>query len=289
MVTQEALDAGRRHVVQLLIHPLQAAELQDQFHRRLGADARHAWDVVRSVSLQALDVRLLRRFQAAVPFPHRRLVIQLALPNAVVERHLHEWRYQLQRVGVSGENNGVQPLRLRLAAQGAEYVVSLIPFHLIDGYAERLHQPSHLWELRLQVLGRRGPLCLVVGVRLVSEGGAAHVERDGAVGGVPVGHRPEESVGESVGAAHLLAGGAGGHRLLNGVEGPVDHGVAVHQQQQLALRLKERSLSARLGCAICPALAPSGQFIPLDEAGDIIPQRPFQRPLDGGHECGQNI
>ena len=71
VLVQELLDLGRRHPFAVFDQALDGTELLDQLDGRLFTDAADAWNIVRHVAHQALEIDGLNRFEA------------VALPNTV--------------------------------------------------------------------------------------------------------------------------------------------------------------------------------------------------------------
>ena len=106
---------GRRHLVNVFVDTFQCTELQEKLDGGLLPEAGHAGNVIRWVTFDGLEVRVYGGHQATEPLSHRRFIVYLLLLDAVVEQHPHEGRHQLKGVGVSGKDNRLHFLLLRLS------------------------------------------------------------------------------------------------------------------------------------------------------------------------------
>ena len=227
--------SGRDHAVYIRIDALYAAIVLYQLDGGLPSDFRHSGNVVRRVTLQRLDVRLLSRTQASVVFSHRGLVVDISALYATAQDHPHRGRHQLEGVGVSRQYDGLHSLLRGLAAEGPQNVVGLVLLHLENGHVEGLHQPPHPGKLGPEPIGRLRPLGLVVGELDVPERGCRHIEGDCAVSRLPILDGLDEGVRECVDATHVLVRLAQGQGFPNAVPRPVHHSMAVHEHEQRRL------------------------------------------------------
>ena len=263
---ERALPLG--HLVEVVVDGLDGAELHEQADGRLLADAGDAGDVVGGVAAQGLEVDELVGGEAAVALADAGLVEDKLLGHAVLEHDADAGGDKLEDVRVAGEDKDVDVLGLRLLAEGAEEVVGLQAVELVDGDLEGLHEAADVGELLCELRGHLRALGLVGLEALVAEGGGGQVERDGEVGGLEVLHGLAEHLGEAVDAADLLAGGADGERTLDGMPGPMDHGMAIQEHQQ-RLGLQQ---ALGLGSYVCSA-RPDGHGTTPGKVGRIIARR----------------
>ena len=140
--------------------------------------------------------------------------------------------YQLKRVGVACEDDGVYLPFARLSAERSEKVVGFVAGKLEYGDVEGAHEVLDVVELGPEFGGSGRAVGLVLGEALVSEGGGGYVEGYGYVGGLPVAQGLEEYVEEAVDGADVLAGGAQVEWLAYGVPGAVNEGVAVYEDEE---------------------------------------------------------
>ncbi len=211
----------------MVVDGLQAAELLHQGQGGFLADARHAGNIVRRISHQALHVDELRRGHAVL-FPdgggvHRDGLLVGGQQNGSGVIH------QLQAVPVAGGQQGGTALCFAGGGQGAQDVVGFP-----TGFAH-LHKPQvgqQFFQHR-HLLGQflrhavAGGLVAVVG--LVAEGGGPLVPGDGHRVGLVGGEQVQQNVLESVdrvGVASVLR-----RQQLDAEKGPVDQTIAVQYHQ----------------------------------------------------------
>jgi diadenosine tetraphosphatase ApaH/serine/threonine PP2A family protein phosphatase len=207
---------------------VERAILADERGGLLGADARHARDVVRGVPLEAIEVRHERGGDAVVEVLHARWVHDRDLADALLGGdHAHVLGGELVDVAVAGEEQHVVAGLLAPEREGAQDVVALPALELADGHVKHAQELLDHGELLVQVRVHRRALCLVAGHHLHAHERLALVEgADDAVGPEAVHHldehveEPEQGVGRpSVRRAHGLA---------NRVERAVHEGVPVY-------------------------------------------------------------
>ena len=148
-----ALDLGR--TVQ---HRLHAAELHDQLHAALIADAGSAGNVVHCIAAQRHHVHNFFRRHA------QRLRHLCRIENQIVFlriQDLHLRRHQLHHVLVAGDDEDlVLPLR-GLAGQRADHVVGLKTLGFQNRNAQRFKRTTDIGNLPAQVLGHGFAIGLV--------------------------------------------------------------------------------------------------------------------------------
>ncbi|MCG3773224.1 MAG: hypothetical protein JW395_0028 [Nitrospira sp.] len=116
LVDQQGLDPGRRDLLDAAQEFFYRAELGNQLHRRLLADALHAGNIVRRVAHEPHDLHHARRLYAetfaafcfAEPLVFHRIV------DADVGRQ------ELEHVLVAGDDDNVEPGLLGLVRQRAD-------------------------------------------------------------------------------------------------------------------------------------------------------------------------
>ena len=169
-------------LARLLQQRVEVAELVQKLRRGLRSDARRARHVVDAVADQSLQIDHLVR-------THAELLDHLGLGQTLVLHgvpHDHAAPDQLHQVLVGRDDHRLAAHVAGLAGIGGDQVVGFIAgqLHAVD--AERRRRLAHQGELRRQVLGRGGPVGLVLVVEIVPEGLLRMVE-DGHQVGRPVG------------------------------------------------------------------------------------------------------
>ena len=240
VLPHEALDPGRRHLVHALDERLRAAELVDELHRCLLADAGNAGDVVGRIAGERLHVALLRGFEPAVALAYGVLVVDACIAEPGGEQHPDVRRDELQRVRVAGGDERVHAVLRAPCRDRAQHVVGLVAGRFEDGNAKGVHHLLHALHVAGQFWRDGGTVGLVLRVQLIAESALRRIERDGGVRGPVVGKGLEECGGEGVDAPYVLAGRADGERLRLPEREPraEDHRVPVHEQQQGCLPLR---------------------------------------------------
>ena len=218
--------------VQVVIDALDGAELLHQLYGAFLTDGGDAGDVVGGVALKGFHVDELLRGEAAEALPDLDFVEGELLGNLVLEEDADAGRDELEEVGIAGEDDGGEALGLGLGAEGAEEVVGLVAVHLHDGDAEGLHEAAHVGELSAEVVRHVRALGLVLLELLVAVSGRCAVEGEDDVGGTVIFHGPADHLGEAVDAPNLFSGLGDGEGVADGVPGAMDHGVAVHEEEE---------------------------------------------------------
>ena len=139
---------------------------------------------------RGLEVRLLVGRQAAETSADLGVAVYLAVLNGM-EDDPHPGRYQLECVGVAGENHRFDLLLLGGPGQCPNDVVALETLLFEYGYFECPHQFFHAVELVAKLRRSGRPVGLVFREPQASECRRGQVERYGAVGGRPFLDRPE--------------------------------------------------------------------------------------------------
>ncbi len=223
---------ARRHLVQVRVDPVQRAELAQQGHGGLLADAADAGDVVARVADQGLVVDQLVGFDAELVPDIGRTVVERLGELLTGQPNGDAIGGQLQQVAVSGQDRHGDVLAGRLLGDRSQHVVGLVALPLEDGNAKGRHQLADAVELGRQVFRHLGARRLVLGVDLVAER-PPRVEGDCQILGRVLLQQPQQDRGKPVGAGRRLAGfrrparGITGPR--QGVIGPVGQGVAVDE------------------------------------------------------------
>ena len=222
-------DVGGRHLVQPGDEALDVAELLNQRGRRLGPDLGNPGDVVDGVAHERHVLHDLVRAHADALGDVGEA--GLLLGHGVVE--LHVLVDELHQVLVAGDDAHVEALRHRVAGGRSDHVVGLVAGRLQRRDVEGLDHVAHQRELRDQVVGRRRPVRLVVGVDGLPEDASVTVPGDGDVRRLPVAQRLEQHVGEAVDrvGGHPLAVREVGDRVV----GAEDVGAAVDESQEGSL------------------------------------------------------
>ena len=151
------------------------AIFDDQLRRGLDADAGHARHVVGGIAGQRLHLdHLLRRH---AEFLDHLGNADAAVLHGVVHRDLVG--HELHQVLVGGDDGGAGAALAGDPRIGRDQIVGLEAALLEAGQVERAHGVADQRELRDQVVRRRRPVRLVVGIELVAERDLGLVEDDG--------------------------------------------------------------------------------------------------------------
>ena len=225
MGDQQLAALGRLHRGGRGEHALEVPELGQQLAGGLGSDTGHAGHVVHAVAHQRQQVGHLLR-AAAVSLAHLVRTDCLLLDRVL---HDHAGPDQLHQVLVGGHDRDAPARVHRRLGVCRDQVVRLPVGKLDRRHVERLGGIPHQRELRDQLGGRLGALCLIGVVDPIAERGPPGVEDHRQVSADMVLQQPCQHVGE---AEHGVDGGAvrPGHRR-QGVEGAEDEARAVHQHQ----------------------------------------------------------
>ena len=210
---------------------VEAIELRQPLRGGLGADAGDAGQVVAGLPHQGRELGVARGGDEILRLDRlRRHAREVGDAPQGVE-HGDAVVDELQRVAVAGDDEHLEALRLGLGGEGADEVVGLVAGQLDVGDPQRVEDLLDEGHLPLELLGRRRPLGLVLGVLLGAEGRAGDVERDGQVRGPLVAQDVDEHRGEAEHRVGVLprAGGEVLHRERE--ERAVRHRVAIDQQQ----------------------------------------------------------
>ncbi len=204
-VLGEALPELALDLVEVLVDPVQRAELLEQAAGRLLADPRHAGDVVARVALEGLVVEHLV-WAEAVSVHHLRLVVDDRRGDAHPRREQADVVvHELEPVEVARHDHRVHPLRGRLLRQGADDVIGLVALQLPDRHAHHRRDLAHDRELGPQVVRHARPALLVLGVRVETELRLAHVEADHRVVRLHVLHAAQDDLQEPEHGVHERA------------------------------------------------------------------------------------
>ena len=141
-------------VVQMRIYAVQRAEIVQQLHGGLFADARHARDVVRRVAHQRFEVDQVNRVEP-VFFAELPGIIGLigGLPHFGRDQtHGRAAADQLQAVPVAGDDYAVVAVLVRAAADRADQVVRLVARQFAARQPHRVQHFFHHRQLRCQLI-----------------------------------------------------------------------------------------------------------------------------------------
>ena len=216
-------------LVRLREKRFQIAVLIDQFGGSLDADALDARHVIGAVAGQRLHLDHLVGADAELldhVFGADGLVLHAVPQRDAVADELHQ-------VLVRRDDGDVHALLGGLGRVGGDQVVGLVVLHLHGGDVHRLGRLADQRELRDQVLGRIGAVCLVVGIDVIAERLARLVENHRDVVGLGVLDKLQQHTGIDVGgvggravrARHLRAAAA-----HPGEVGPEDEPGSVDQE-----------------------------------------------------------
>ena len=192
-------------------------------------DAR---DIVGRVSFERLYIRDDLGAESAVAFLDSGYVVERLVAHGVAEQDPYPRGYELEGIGVAGEDYGVYLPLACLTAKRAKKVVGLVSGPLEYGHAKRAHEVLDMVELRPEFRGRWRTVRLVLGEPLVPECGSGDVERHGNVGGIPVAQRLQEYVHIAEYGANVFACGAQVERLAYSVPGAMNERVAVYEDEE---------------------------------------------------------
>ena len=215
----------------MVVDALYGAIVEQELDRGLAPDPGDAGYVVGRVALEGLDVRDRFRAESAVAFFDGGLIVERPVAHGVAEKHPDPGGYQLESIGVTGEDYGLDLLLASLATERPEKVVGLVSGLLEYGHPKGAHEVLDMVELRPEFRGRGRAMGLVLGESLVPECGGRNIEGYGYMGGLPVAQRLQEYVHVAEDGANILAGGAQAEGLAYGVPGAVDESVAVYEDE----------------------------------------------------------
>ena len=216
--------------VQMVVHAVQGAEVLDQGHGGLFADALHTRNVVGGVAHQALHLDELLGLDAVLFVDGIQIhgLRFAAAHGAGGQQHGGGLAHQLQAVAVSRGQKAVVPAGLAGSGQRAQNVVglpALCRYLAVAQVGEQFFQDGHL----LGQLVRHGVAgALVAGIHFVAEGGVLQIEGHGHLVGLTL---PEQGIHniqkaeDGIGIAAVLGG-----QQLDAVKGTVGNAVAVNDQ-----------------------------------------------------------
>ena len=216
--------------VQMVVHAVQGAEVLDQGHGGLFADALHARNVVGGVAHQALHLDELLGLNAVLFVDGIQIhgLRFAAAHGAGGQQHGGGLAHQLQAVAVSRGQKAVVPAGLAGSGQRAQNVVglpALCRYLTVAQVGEQFFQDGHL----LGQLVRHGVAgALVAVIHFVAEGGVLQIEGHGHLVGLTL---PEQGIHniqkaeDGIGIAAVLGG-----QQLDAVKGTVGNAVAVNDQ-----------------------------------------------------------
>ena len=219
--------------VEVGVDALKRAELLQYGGRRLLADPGDARNVVGGITLERLEVDHLRRLEA-ISFAHPRGVVVHGLLDAAPGDHQRRvLADQLEHVQVARHDGRLDVLRLGLADQRGDHIVSLIAGELARWDAERTDDLANHRELVAQVIGHLLAGRLVVGILLVAEGRAGQIERSNHEVGLNVLEAAQHDAPEAEHGVHELALAGRQGRVHEREIGPVDEPIRVEEHQPL--------------------------------------------------------
>jgi hypothetical protein len=227
-VVAQLLPQGAFDLVQVLVDAVEGLVLLKERCGGLLPHARHAGHVVRGVAREGKKVQKLSGRQAVLLL-HRRRVVTHA-PGLV--EHRHRAPHQLQGVLVRGDDHN-RPIFLGApVGQGGDQVVGFVAGQDRLGQPPGLHQVPRQGQLKPQRVLDGFSVGLVIGVGLVTEGGAGRIETDDQPRGFFLFEDFQEHAGETVEGADGLAAGIVQRR--EGVVRPVQVTVGVNENEGTA-------------------------------------------------------
>ena len=161
-VRLQPLPVGRAlHLVGVLEHRLDRAELAHQVARALVADPGDAGDVVDRVADEREHVHDPLGRNAPLLLDGLAVVARRAGAVAARVQHAHVVLYELKQVLVGGDHHDPDPALARLAHERRDHVVGLEAGHLDERHAQRLADAPDVGQLQREVLvhRRRGSPC----------------------------------------------------------------------------------------------------------------------------------
>ena len=216
-------------------HILDGAVGQQQFRGRLGADARHAWDVVGRIAHESLEVDELQRLKAVLLLEGRRVVI-LDLRDALLGQEDAQIRpHELQGVAVTRDDAHIVALGRSLRRERADDVIGLVVVFLEERDAHVRGELAQKRELREEFLRRLVARAFVVGIALRAEGVAALVKGQHHEVGLLLGHELRQHVREAEDGPRRLAVRVAETRQC--VKGTEDQAAAVEDEEALLLAI----------------------------------------------------
>ena len=228
---------------------VEVAVLHDEGGGLLGTNARHAWDVVGGVTLEAVEVRHEVGRDAVVEVIDALGSHDLDLRDALLcGDDLHVLRSQLVHVTVTGKQQHLVARCLAASCEGAQDVVALPALELANRHVERAQQVLDHGELLVESFVHGRALGFVLGELLHAHLWLALVESaDDAVWMEGLDHLDEhvEEPKEGVGGATVRSG----HGLHDRVVRTVHERVAVDNGYGSArgVRLGSRGRGCLLG------------------------------------------
>ncbi len=173
------------------------AVFADQLGRGLDADAGHARHVIGRIADQRLHLDdLVRRHAEFLDHLGAAdlLVLHGVEQNDAVVDELHQ-------ILVRRDDGGGGAGRAGLPRIGRDQVVGLKALLLQARNIESVHRLADQRKLRAQIVGRIGPVRLVVGIHLGAEGALGEVEHHGKVGGLLLGFHVAQELPQHVAEA----------------------------------------------------------------------------------------
>ena len=137
-----------------------------QLRRRLGAYAGNTRDIVGRITGERLQVDHFLRCNA--PFLDNVRHADLPILHRII--HADVIGDQLHQILVGRNDGRVGTQFFRLARKGRDQIIGFKTLHLDAGYIESLRCLPDQPELRDQIFGRRGAVCLVFGIEFLAEG-----------------------------------------------------------------------------------------------------------------------
>ena len=180
--------------------------------------------------------------------------------------HRHALTQDLLEVLVGGQDHGPPPRSDGRQRQGRDDVVRLHALHGEDGIPHQLQELAQERDLRLELLGGRPALFLVLRKGLVPERRAGRVEHHGAAAGGQVLLHPGQHVHES--GDRIGRGPIRGREGRHGVEGPEGQTVPIDDQKfsRLFHRLQKPPEPLSHPCNMEQGFCKGKDFLPKPQA-----------------------
>ena len=224
------------------VHRIEVAVVLQQVDGCFRANPAHAGDVVGAVTGEGLEVHHLVGHHAELaehPFFADQCwatAFGVGAATHVEHRDVAAVIHQLEQVAVSRKDPHAPSRVGRSVRQGSQHIVGFVARCHAEGELQvRFEDLLQLFEVLEEHLRGHIPVGLVVGVRLVAEGGLGCVEGDGNAlwlqGFAVVQQGFEKAVGHAGGPA-VFGGQTAFPPLAEGVEAAECQGMAIHKQQK---------------------------------------------------------
>ena len=139
---------------------------------------------------------------------------------------------QLECIGISRDDQGVDTLSFGLLAQRAQHIIRFVSFQCEYRYMESFQHFHDALDLVTQLIWHLGAMSFIFRILLMPEG-SAHVKRDADVCRLPVPESIEEHRRETVHGINYLTP-PGSQVQWQGMECSIGKGMSIYQYQRVA-------------------------------------------------------